>query len=196
MLNACATYCADSILRHRSINSTSRPVLIYGLELTISTLASMTSIIVLSILLNSLTDALLFLLIFMGLRFFCGGYHAKTHGWCFISTNLTFLCVLLFSQGIMQLNIIALPPIIIIIVVVAIIWMAPIRNARHPLSENAYKRNRKIARILVLTLFLLFVIAWYFAFFFKVLSVFSLSMAAVAVLMLIPKLCERRSTRG
>ncbi|WP_417405271.1 accessory gene regulator B family protein [Hominenteromicrobium sp.] len=39
---------------------------------------------------------------------------------------------------------------------IVILILAPIRNRNHPLSDKAYRKNRKIATIFVLVLFIIY----------------------------------------
>ena len=82
----CADFCAEKLIQHTNTPSSHKPVFRYGIELTISTLSSILSILILSLLMNATTETIVFLTTYMCLRVWCGGYHAKTYARCFLST--------------------------------------------------------------------------------------------------------------
>lgn len=194
MLHRLASFCTGGLLRHGAVSAARRAVYVYGFELFFSSLSSACSIILLSLCFGRISDALLFLLLYVGLRLFCGGYHAETYARCFISTNLTFLCVLILAKSVVYFNAVCGTPVLTALSCALIFWLAPIRNVRHPLSERTYQRNRTAARALSLLVCALFFIAFFLCAPESCLSISSVSVAAVAVLMAIPKFTERRRT--
>lgn len=196
MLRVCASCCADFLLHHAKIASVRRPVYIYGIELLLSTLTSALSIIFVSTLFNSVQDGFIFLTIYIGLRLFCGGYHAQTHIRCFISSNITFFVTWLFAKGLTYFYLKGIAMVLVVVSASVIFALAPIRNKNHPLSDKAYKKNRKIAILLTVIFFIVYSYLNYVCYPFRIIAVFSSSISAVAVLMVIPKLLERRENYG
>lgn len=195
MLRSCASFCTNFLMRHSSlITETRKPIYVYGFELILSTLSSMVSILLLSALLSKFLTAVLFILIFYGFRFFCGGYHAKSYVRCFFSTNITYMCTFLLATGLEYLNHGLVQTILLLISVTIVIIFAPIKNEEHPISEAANKKNRKIALSLTLLLLISYFIMSVLNCPTDVLSILSSSITAVAVLMVIPKLFERRKS--
>lgn len=72
-----------------------------------------------------------------------------------------------------------------------IFTFSPIRNKKHPISEMVYRKNRDIARILVTLEVLVLTSLILLRCDFTYTSVPIVSLAAVAVMMIIPKLQER-----
>lgn len=196
MLKACASSCADFLMRHTNIASSRRPIYLYGFELLLSTLTSALSILFVSVLFNSIEDGAIFLVIYIGLRVFCGGYHAKTHELCFISSNFTFFVAWIFTKVLTILNLQSLATVLVVLSTIVILILAPIRNKNHPLSDKAYKKNRKIAIIFVSILFIIYLCLAFLNCPLRFFAVFTSSISAVAVLMVIPKLLERRENHG
>lgn len=80
---------------------------------------------------------------------------------------------------------------------IAVIWMlAPIRNPHHPLSKEAYEKNKLVGRALVCIEGVASVAADLLLSQtgIAVLPIASASIAAVAVMMIISKMSERRGT--
>ncbi len=197
MLNICAVWLTNKLYRHCSLEENRRPVYIYGFELFLSTSSSMISILLISTLFFGSFSGCLFLAVFITLRLFSGGYHAETYGRCFILTNCVFLLSAAFSRlvclfipdGISRPACIALT----IIAGIIIFLLSPIRNQNHPLSETRYKKNQKTARILacVFCCTSIWCLTFEKVYYHSVLL--SVTLAAVAVMMIIPKLNERRT---
>lgn len=131
-----------------------REIYEYGFELLLADVFNFTVILIIGGILGQLWFTMLYLLIFVGLRSVCGGYHAKTHLRCHIGTIGVFLIFLLL------LNIQALREHGVLILLgdliasVPVILFAPIPHANKPLSETVRKRNRALAIGLFFLLFL------------------------------------------
>ena len=190
MLKRIASRLTDIICHHNHIPEERKPIYVYGLELLLSTSASVISILVISALFNRMIVGFVYLVTFLFFRMVCGGYHAKTYSRCFFSSIITYLLAMFFSTYLYNrlLMIIAL----IASCLVIVLW-APIPNSRHSLSERMKKRNRRLAIIAMLAVV---VLAGSSLFVMRRLTDFVCiivaSMTAVAVLMIIEKMQERR----
>ena len=78
-------------LFHTIDNKEYYDVILYGLEIAISTLVNMVLVVTLALLLKIPMETLIFCMFFMPLRLFAGGAHAKSHGACI---GLFLLCEL------------------------------------------------------------------------------------------------------
>ena len=192
MLHTNAVRLADFLFSHCPLDAAKRPILVYGCELALSTLTSFFSIMVISVLLHDFLSSLLFIAIFFVLRLFAGGFHASTYLNCFFITNGVYLTTygISFLLGTYASRQIAL--IFGLISGITILFLTPIQNAKHPLSQARITKNKKISRFLiifdVILLILIFLIGQDVHYF----SIFAASLAAVAVMMIIPKLKEGR----
>lgn len=192
MLQNCAAYLTDTLYQHCKLLPERRPIYQYGFELIISTLCSFCSILLLSILLGDVFSAILFLGIFFFLRLCSGGYHAPTYARCFILTNAVYLSVYFVSRFFLAYQW-GIPAVVITVLSGIVIFVfAPIRNKKHPISEGRLYKNKRIARVLVTLEMLTLVTLVWFRFDLVYISVPTISLAAVAVMMIIPKIQERR----
>lgn len=192
MLSSCASYLANILLQKCSLDSSRKAIYTYGLELLISTLSSAFSILIFSILFGKLLDGIIFLLVFVGLRLFCGGYHAKTYGRCFLSSNITFLTVLFFTIIVSHTQNFAVIIVSTIFANFIILHFSPVHNPRHPLSDKALQKNKRMGRIFLILIDLAIAAGYFLDSSIWIPSVISLSETAVAVLILIPVFRERR----
>lgn len=191
MLENIASRLTDQLYHHCSLAPAKKAIYKYGFQLSLSTAASMCSIILLGAVLGNISSALLFLGIFFFLRLFTGGYHAPTYARCFLLTNTVYLSVYGLSQGLVYFRLFFFLPVIALVSCVTIILLAPIQNKNHPMSEATYAKNRKAAIGLAILETLLLVILYLWKFLHPYITVPIMSLAAVAVMMLIT-LKERR----
>lgn len=164
-------------------NNCDEDVYVYGIELIISTIVNLSSIMLVSWGLSAAKFGLMFIVIFVPLRLFTGGYHATTYGRCFVITNLTYLLILLIKKTLW--NFISIMGWFFILTIAAcyIIRRAPIINSAQPINRYKQKRSMKISRYIMLVDLLL---AIYFAFYNKeLLSMIVLSVCLVSAFMLI-----------
>ena len=117
----------------------------YGLEILLSTAVSVLIITILAILLGTFGETILFLLPFMLLRTYSGGYHAQTHFRCFLILFFAFCINLILNSMIIIFSAIAS--------VIIILKFAPVEDKNHPLSKRQKKNNRKICMIMLSILF-------------------------------------------
>ena len=151
MLNKIATKITKTMLVHKIIAEDMADIYVYGFELLLSFLFNTTIIMFAGILLGRLLQTLMFLLIFVLLRSFTGGYHAKTYGVCTLVTFLVYGGVLLFSE--------LFVPSMLFYGVLAIVGVALLLACvpiEHPNKKITEKKKRKYKHI-SLVLFLIFI---------------------------------------
>lgn len=141
LLQVLANASTNLFIRKKIIAGEQSDIFIYGFEIFYSTLFSSLGIIVLAIIFNSWTNGVLFLLYFMPIRIFAGGYHASTYRRCFILTNAVFLITIVFANILFYFNF-AIKFVILLVSIVYIVKHAPIENVNAPLSS--YKRIKNM----------------------------------------------------
>jgi len=134
-----ATYFArKNIFKHEDI-----PTYSYGFELLFSTFINGLGLLIISILMNIVLGAALFVLAFIPIRLAAGGYHAKHHWSCCLAINITFLSFALLLRY--MSDSLLLPYIFFAIIVSSvIIWrFSPVEAVNKPASEAKRKRLRE-----------------------------------------------------
>lgn len=86
----------DKIIEEDKIESC-----VYGIQITIANMINFAIAFTIGFLTKSLVEMALFYGIFVSLRFFCGGYHAKSYSRCFSLFALTCLVYVLMLNGIL-----------------------------------------------------------------------------------------------
>lgn len=123
----------------------------YGVEIILSTLIGIDSIMLISWLLNEFQSGMIFLALFAPLRVFTGGYHAKTYSGCFIISNISYLLILFLKNIISSIMPIGCWIGVLVIACGYILLNAPILSVAQPISMSKSTRCRRMARnILVL----------------------------------------------
>lgn len=138
-----------------AINENDREIYEYCFEILISTAVIILTVIAIGAIVNKILCSILFLASFILTRRFCGGYHAKHHFTCWLTTifNQSIFLVLLF---ICPENFVFLAIIILnILSLILIFWLSPIENEHNPLTDEEIKchRRRSIILILLCTVF-------------------------------------------
>lgn len=138
MLNACATALTEKLLCRFPMVRVRRAIYIYGFEITISSLAVMLSVFILSCLCGAVYTSFTFSLIFVSIRLFSGGYHAKTYGRCFILSNAVYLICFDAARLIQTLRIEFLCPFLVLSSMAVVFMLTPIKNKNHPMSSGFF----------------------------------------------------------
>ncbi len=130
-------------------------IISYGLEIMLSTTVSVLIITILSVMIGAFSEVILFLVPFMLLRTYSGGYHAQTHLRCFLILFIAFcvnLVLNLFNINIVIIVLSALASVFIIL------RFAPVEDKNHPLSKRQKTSNRKICLIILAILLVVCII--------------------------------------
>ena len=149
MFNKLSYKCVQIIYNLNNMNDKEQfEILQYGIEVILSTLTGIISVLILSIFINSVIESIIFLVIFAVLRTYTGGYHAKNHLSCILILNVNIMIGIAFSkllEGFM-LNISAI--IISFIGNIIIIISSPLVNENHQLSKRQIRKSLYDSRIL------------------------------------------------
>lgn len=188
---------ASFIFKNANLDSELFEVYQFGIEFTISTLLNFFWVISISVVLNDVISGIIFLAVFISLRSFTGGYHAKTYFMCNALFILTYLLVYyinsiitmffegeLFSRILMSL---------ILLGIIPITAFAPVQHKHKLLSQ----KQARISQIMGIVVFFLISIMALVLHFNGIIygSFIIITLTSVSVLILIEVLNpERRKT--
>lgn len=120
----------------------------YGIELMISSLIGTTLVLFLGLISGYLLESIIFMLSLSLIRFFSGGYHAKTYLRCnsifLISAILVFLAHHYYIQHLLMYNSIFTVSIFVVSFVVLIIF-APVENENKIIEEHKKVKFKAIS---------------------------------------------------
>jgi len=123
-------------------------VFVYGLDTILFSLVSIFSLLALGMITRLFVETLLCMLAFISLQTTGGGYHAKTHFRCYLTTVTGWAIAMLLSR-ILPIWAAAL---FMLQGCVAVFRYAPIEHANAPMSTEKKKRMRAYARLICVVL--------------------------------------------
>lgn len=145
VLERISAYLSTLLLQEKIITADEKDTYKYGFEITIANMINGLIVLSVGLGLNMLAEAILFYLVFVSLRFFCGWYHADSYIKCFFSFGLTIIVCLSFSVRLAQYEELILIPFWITAVILGwhIIKMAPIEHKNRILIEDERRIFRR-----------------------------------------------------
>jgi len=153
MLNKTATCLARRLLRHQVIQEELLDVYIYGFELLLSFLFTTLLIISIGLIFQKGLVTIVFLVVFIFLRSYSGGYHASKYYVCTLVTIGVYSIVMLLSHFLI-VNIVAYPFLGVLGLIALLVW-APIEI---PNKEITPKR-KTIYKYVSIGFFLTFLVS-------------------------------------
>lgn len=87
-------FLTDLLYQNKVIEEDNREACSYGIQITIANLINFVIAFSIGFLSKSVIEIAVFYCVFVSLRFFCGGYHAKSYGKCFSLFAVTCLSYL------------------------------------------------------------------------------------------------------
>ena len=120
----------------------------YGIEITISSLINILLIISIGIISGQLIESVLFLICFVTLRQFTGGYHANSYLKCNFLFSVLFIILLkTFNFTVKHLSFYSC--LLMVVFSIAIfISECPIEHSNKPLTDSQKKKNKYLSIIL------------------------------------------------
>lgn len=135
----------------------------YGFELLIALLSTTIVIILISIFINKFVETILYLVGFFSVRVICGGYHAKHHYTCFVTTISSYLLFLLLNICFSSKPFLSLVAgVMTIVSSISIIAFAPVEHPNNPMTKYRKNRNRLLSFILSIIICLVYFIFLFF----------------------------------
>jgi len=167
----------SSFITREIIKAEDQEIYAYSFEILLATLLNFLCLCLLALITGTVWETAFYLLSFLPLRQFVGGYHAKNHLRCFfilVTVYGAFLLLLFFLPTYLY-GVVVLPAMIVSLAVVFV--FAPVADENKPLSlheVSVFKRNSRIAIIIYsMIIGLLFV--------FPIMQVYSLSLSLGAL---------------
>ena len=151
MLSKVATKLTNRLLLSGVISAEEEEIYIYGFELLLSFLFSTAVILAIGIAVQAVLPTIAFLAVFIVLRSYTGGFHARTYAVCSLVTFSVYGVVMLLSHfltvGYIEYLVMG------VIGVVLLVIFAPVKHPNKELTAQDIKRN-KIISVVVFILFL------------------------------------------
>lgn len=125
-----------------NVDEEDKEIYLFGFYQGLIFLLNLVTALLTGIILNMFLESVLFLICFIPLRIFAGGYHAKTQFRCYVMSTVTTV-ILLYLIAFLQKNM-GVEAIALYIIATCIIWkLAPVQDKNKPLDLDEQKKYRK-----------------------------------------------------
>lgn len=149
MIEKIAINITNFICNTLDVDNDMRDIYQYGVEITISSFFNIFFVMLCAVVIADPYAGVMYLLVFIFLRLFCGGYHSTTYFRCNLTMIVTFLITYsiywAFCYWKVSINTFEALSLINFIPIIA---YAPVSNIHKPLAENDRKRCRIISIVL------------------------------------------------
>lgn len=139
------------------LNEENKDIYIYALEVIILNTSIFVSLFVISVMMKHITSMVCFILFFVPIRIYGGGYHAKKSITCFLLSITSYVLALSILNSHTYLYLNRFIQVSLVCVIIMMYIFAPIVNENHPLDDKQYKRNKTIVRLLLIIDFIVLV---------------------------------------
>lgn len=163
----------------------------YGIETTISSIMNIILIIFISMLFKDFISGIVFLLFFIPIRIYCGGYHATSYFRCNTAFAVTYVLVFLIGTSLSAAlkNHIQVAEVILLLFFIPVLIFSPVKNKHKKLSDSTAKKCRIISIILYIVLALASI---FFCSMELYGSIMVMTLVSVSVMILIEIFMQRR----
>ena len=188
MINHISKMITNFFLQQKSISEDEKEIYQYGVEITISSILNILLVLLLSMLFRSVLSGIVFLVCFIYVRRYTGGYHAETYFRCNSALCITYIAVFIISKGVHISNVVFL--LIILIGLIIVIRYSPVNNTHKSLSGNEKKRYHYLA----VTVYIIFSIIGFFIIEFNIFygKIILLTLLSIALIIIIEIILQGR----
>ena len=141
-----SVYIADILEQQNKFAPEDKEVYRYGVQQGLNLTLNILTTIIIGVLCGMVYPSILFLVCYMPLRSFCGGYHAKTHLRCYIYSVIMITSILLVTKY-TAFNIF-LYEVLVLISLIIILLLAPVEDENKKLDSVEKRVFRKKAYII------------------------------------------------
>lgn len=146
------------LIKHKIVDIEQRDVYIYGLEVILLNGGLLIAFLIISLICSEMINFWAYLIFFLPIRIFSGGYHAETSERCFILSTIMYGFSVAVTKFLPSLYTDFYWQISGIIAVLVTLFFAPLINKNNPLNKSQQKRNRIIVCLLLITDLVFFIL--------------------------------------
>lgn len=139
---------SDKLVTNKVIEAEDQELYAFGLQQTLLILVNVLTTVVLGIIFGMILESILFLVSYIPLRSFAGGYHSKTPLRCYLFSLFLTMAVLAILKYILWTNIMIIGVAVIASVVIFI--LAPVEDSNKPLDKVEVNVYRKRSRLILI----------------------------------------------
>ena len=138
------------LVTHKIISIDERDIYIYGAEAILLNGSLLFVFFIISLFTDEIVNFLSYLLFFVPLRIFTGGYHAETSNRCFVLSTMMYGLSVLIIKTFPLFHTFFLSKVVGIVCIGVIILFSPLINKNNPLTQKQRKRNRIISYLILI----------------------------------------------
>ena len=165
MLSRIATYLTDYLIRLEVLMSDDRDLYIYGFFLLVSHFFYLVVTLLAGMLFDVVLESIVFYSVFMVIRNYAGGVHAKNEIVCTLLTTISILVSISIMSYMYNCNYIIIPLIMLLFGSISIICFAPLDSEEKPLDCEEVSIYRKASISGLVLFFLTALISFHFSFY-------------------------------
>ena len=148
MFYKASIYIADILEQQNKFTADDKELYRYGIQQGLNLALNILTTLIIGCLCGMFYSSVLFLVSYMPLRSFCGGYHAKTHFRCYIYSVVMITCILLVAKYLTFSTLVY--EILVLIGFTVILLLAPVEDQNKTLDSDEKSVFRKKACIIAL----------------------------------------------
>lgn len=136
-------------LRLGVLRSEDEELYLFAFSNLLSQIASWASLLILAGLFHLVPQMVLYMVFFVPLRSYAGGYHERNYWRCFLLSVVSQLALMLFIPWLASRISPAVTLGILSAAAVVVAYLSPVPDANKPLSAGEYLRYRRLARVIL-----------------------------------------------
>lgn len=175
----------DILVVNKIITHENREIYRFGVKQGIMLLLNFFTLLIIGLIHGMIFEVLIFMLAYVPLRSYAGGFHAETHMKCYLVSVIIINAVLLIIKN--SLISISIYCLLAFFSLIIIFILAPVEDKNKLLDNIETVIYRKKSRIILLVNLLYFIVALFIECFLTVKAI-SLSLTTLGVLLIIGKL--------
>lgn len=188
VITSLAKYIVSFLLKYDAIIEENVDIYIYGFEIIVSSSINILIAMGIGLAFSQFFESIVFLVAFVNLRKYCGGYHAKTYLKCNIIFTINIIVVMIILKLLIFLPF-SMHIITNVLFILTFSLFAPIKNEYKPISKKSEKKYKVIAVLLGVFFFSASTVLYFINFYYCV--VIDTAMLSVAISMIIEKQKKR-----
>lgn len=138
----------EAIIEYGIIEEKDREIYTIAITSLLFSLLTWGTLILLSVIFGKTFDCVIFLLYYIPLRIYAGGFHQKTRGRCYIQSLIIFLILLIGSKTWIEKFLIDYWIVFLAISGVIIWYVAPLETINKPLNLAERYHHKELARFI------------------------------------------------
>lgn len=162
MFHNLAVDIAFLLIKNKIVDIQQRNIYVYALEVILLNGSLLIVFLIASLLCGAMINFWAYLIFFLPIRIFSGGYHAKSSESCFVLSTIMYglsIAITVFFTLLYQNWKWIIAGVISILVILV---LSPMVNENNPLTESQQKRNRIIVCILLAADLVVFILSYNF----------------------------------